>query len=74
MGRLPIVNYNTGAGGWLVNSGGCLQILYCIKELVKGVASHPMHPPGNLIMYDVTYSVNISRVNQQISALAMMKL
>ena len=55
MGWLPIVNYNTGARGWLVNNnGGGLQILYCIKEPVKEVASHPMHPLDQpLVIYNV---------------------
>ncbi|MCG8621021.1 MAG: hypothetical protein MJE68_03320 [Proteobacteria bacterium] len=28
--------------GWLINNGGHLL---CIKELVKGVTIHPIHPP-----------------------------
>ena len=40
------MNYTGARGGWLISNGGCL--LY-IKESVKGVASHPIHPQLHIL-------------------------
>ena len=48
MGWLPIVNYTgaRGQGGWLIMMDVSNAILHNL-ELVKGVDSHPIHPPGS---------------------------